>query len=195
MLLMSSSRRVKHAEVVGSGWRPLLARSTAVRARGPIPIATNSGCTTAGTSPASERDRTFLGTLRKLGVLREEPRGVARLGQLPIGLAPLDRRRVDQEVEAQAGHVDSNAVAILDEGDGSAVDGLWRHVADAEPPRAAAEATVGDEGAIVTTAHPLECAGDRQHLAHAGPALGTLVADHDDRARLDRPAEDGLHGR
>src|SRR6266436_6544578 len=116
---MSSSRRVKPEAVLRSGWRPRPARSIAVRARGPIPIATNSGCTTAGTSPASERDRAFLGTLRELGVLREEPRGVARLGQLPIGLAPLDRRRVDQEVEAQAGHVDPNAVAILDEGNGS----------------------------------------------------------------------------
>ena len=39
----------------------------------------------------------------------------------------------------------------------------------------------------------LHGAGDGEHLAHAGPALRSLVADHDDVAGLDRAGEDRVH--
>ena len=73
-----------------------------------------------------------------------------------------------------------------------AADGRLRaDVADAEAARAAGEAPVGDERDLLAGALAVERRRRRQHLAHAGAALGALVADDDDvavlvLARLDR---------
>src|SRR5256886_16339188 len=55
------------------------------------------------------RDRAALGALRELGVLREDAARVARLGQLPVRLAPVELGGVDQEVERVAGCVGHDA--------------------------------------------------------------------------------------
>ena len=73
----------------------------------------------------------------------------------------------------------------LHQGDGAAVLGFGRDVADDEAVRAAGEAAVGDEGDVVAQAGADDGAGGREHLGHAGAALGAFVADDDDVAFLD----------
>nr|ABZ08895.1 hypothetical protein ALOHA_HF4000APKG5H11ctg2g13 [uncultured marine microorganism HF4000_APKG5H11] len=56
----------------------------------------------------------------------------------------------------------------------------------------AGEPAVGDQGNIVAQSLSHDGGGDRQHLLHAGPALGSFVADDDDVPRLDIAPLDGL---
>ena len=80
--------------------------------------------------------------------------------------------------------VEHDDVAVADEADRTA-DGSFRpDMADAEAARRAREASVRDEGDLVAHALAVERGGRRQHLAHAGPALRTLVADDEDVALL-----------
>ena len=58
-------------------------------------------------------------------------------------------------------------------------------MADAEPARRAGEAPVGDQRDRFAQARADDRAGDREHLAHAGPAARPLVPDDDDVARFD----------
>ena len=57
-------------------------------------------------------------------------------------------------------------------------------MADAEAARGAREAAVGDQRDLLADALAVERRRGRQHLAHAGAALGALVADDDDVAFL-----------
>ena len=50
-------------------------------------------------------------------------------------------------------------------------------VADAQAGGAAGEPAVGHQQHVLAETRALDGAGDRQHLAHAGPALGPLVAN------------------
>lgn len=70
------------------------------------------------------------------------------------------------------------APSHLDQGDGAADLRLGRDVADHEAVAAAAEASVGDERALLAQAGAHDGGGGREHLGHAGAALGALVADH-----------------
>src|SRR6185437_16670126 len=79
--------------------------------------------------------------------------------------------------------VDGDDVAVLDEGDRPAGRGFRSHVADAEPSRRTREAPVGDERNVLH-ALTIERGSGRQHLAHAGSALRTLVADDEHLAFL-----------
>lgn len=67
------------------------------------------------------------------------------------------------------------------QGDGTALLGLRRHMANHESVRAAAEATVGDEGTVIAQARAHDGAGGGEHLRHARAALGALVPDHNHR--------------
>ena len=79
--------------------------------------------------------------------------------------------------------------------DRAAVHGLGSDVAGHEPARGAREAAVGEQRDLVAEPLPHERRGDREHLAHARPAGGALVADHDDVAGQDLAARDGGHRR
>src|SRR5690606_15771920 len=68
-----------------------------------------------------------------------------------------------------------------------------RNVADAEAARAAREATVGQQGNRFAEAGADQRAGHTQHLAHAGAAAWSFVADDDDIARDDPALSDGVH--
>jgi hypothetical protein len=65
-------------------------------------------------------------------VLGQDAAGVARLRQLPLGATAGQGGLVHEEVDRVLHDVDGDAVALLDEGDRPAVDGLGGHVADAE---------------------------------------------------------------
>ena len=58
-------------------------------------------------------------------------------------------------------------------------------MADHEAVGGAAEAAVGDERDAVSESAPDDRRRDAEHLAHAGASLRSLVADHDNVARLD----------
>ena len=57
---------------------------------------------------------------------------------------------------------------------------IRRTPADDKPVGSTREASVGDEGAILAQARAHDGRRGREHLGHAGPTLGSLVADHDD---------------
>src|SRR5829696_8069564 len=59
---------------------------------------------------------------------------------------------------------------------------LGPDMADAEAARRAREAPVGDQRHLLAHALAIKCGSGRQHLAHAGAALGAFIADHDHRA-------------
>ena len=67
-------------------------------------------------------------------------------------------------------------------------------MADAQPRRPAGEPAVGEQQDVLAQAGALDGAGDGEHLAHARPALGALVADDDDVAGAQRALGDGVHG-
>ena len=114
---------------------------------------------------------------------------------LHFGHALGDHRRVDQQIEASIGHVDLDDVAVSNRNDRTVVDGLRGNMADAEAPRAAGKASVGDERAVRSPTCAFQGTGDGEHLAHSRPTLGTFVADHENGARLDLAGEDGIHRR
>ena len=89
--------------------------------------------------------------------------------------------------------VDRDRVAFLDERDRAAGLRLRRDVADDHAPRASREASVRDESDRLAEPLPDQRRGRREHLLHAGPALRSLVADHDDVAGADLLRHDRLH--
>src|ERR1700732_805272 len=80
----------------------------------------------------------------------------------------------------------------MDECDKSA-DRCFRCPAPApQPVRPAGEAAVGDKPTRITQTRPYNRRGRREHLAHPGPALRPLVANHQHVALLDLPGEDRI---
>ncbi len=67
-------------------------------------------------------------------------------------------------------------------------------MSDAEALRAAGESPVGNKSTVASSSSTGHGACDGEHLAHTRAALRSLVADHDDRTRRDRPGQDGVHG-
>src|SRR5690606_14474525 len=66
------------------------------------------------------------------------------------------------------------------------------HMADAQSGGRTREAAVGDEAHVVTDPLTHERRRHGEHLAHAGAALGTLVANNHAIAGLDLLAFDGM---
>src|SRR5665647_942398 len=63
------------------------------------------------------------------------------------------------------------------------------------PSTASGESTVGQQQHILAETRALDGTGDRQHLAHARPALGSFIADDHDVAGYHRAIRDGVHRR
>jgi hypothetical protein len=83
----------------------------------------------------------------------------------------------------------------LNQGDGAAHGGFGGHVTNHHAPGAAREAAVGDQAHALAQTRTDERTGGRQHLGHAGPALGAQVAQHHHVAGLDPAVQDGLERR
>src|SRR4051794_25843463 len=84
----------------------------------------------------------------QFGVFRQDTAGIpGRLG-CPTIAPPGDFSIIDVEIDALGADIDRDAVPVGHEGDGPGVDRFGGDVADAEPPRAAREAPIGDEGAV-----------------------------------------------
>ena len=88
--------------------------------------------------------------------------------------------------------VDADGVAILDQSDRAALGRLGADMADAEAAGGAGEAPIGDQCHLLAHAEAIERSGGREHLAHAGAALGAFVADDDHFALYDLAVLDGL---
>ena len=88
----------------------------------------------------------------QLGVLGQHALGELGRQRLPAHLAGFELGLVHQQVEAAGGDVHADPVAVLDEGDGTAVDRFRRDVADAQAGGAAGEAAVGQQQDILAQA-------------------------------------------
>ena len=75
-------------------------------------------------------------------------------------------------------------VAVAQQRDRAADRGLGADMADAEAARRAGEPSVGDQRDLAAHALAVERGGGRQHLTHAGAALGTLIANDEHVAFL-----------
>src|SRR3990172_8082423 len=112
--------------------------------------------------PALERDRPRLPRLRTL---------------FQLSLVKLDIERALLGVE-------HDHVPVADERDGAADGSLRPDMADAKAARGAREAAIGDERHLVAHALAVDRRRGRQHLAHAGAAPRSLIADDDHVAFL-----------
>ena len=81
--------------------------------------------------------------------------------------------------------VDRDLVAVLDQRDRAAFLSLGRDVADDKAVRAAGESAVGHQRHVVAQAGAHDGRSRREHLGHAGAALGPFVADDDHVALFD----------
>src|SRR3546814_5296642 len=79
--------------------------------------------------------------------------------------------------------VDDDRVALADQGDGAALVGFRRDVADDHAPGPAGEPAIGDEADAFAQSAPDDGRGRGQHLRHPGPALRPEIAQHQDVAR------------
>eukprot|EP00982_Pelagococcus_subviridis_P017416 31537-Pelagococcus_subviridis.AAC.2 len=115
-----------------------------------------------------------------LDVLVQRPsRRLERLSR-PLLLPRLPLRVVDVErVHRPLLRVDLDDVAVLDQADRAAGLRLRADVADDEPVRAAAEAAVGDERAVLPEAGAHDRGRRGQHLGHPGSAFRAFVSNHD----------------
>ena len=133
-----------------------------------------------------------LAGLDELDVFAQRAAGVGWWFGLPGGEAVLELFGGDFDVELEVVEVDFDGVAVLDGGDGAADCGFGAYVSDDGAVGAAGEASVGDEVDLLAEALSDECAGDGEHLSHAGSAFGAFVADDDDVASFDlSPLERG----
>ena len=114
-----------------------------------------------------------------------------RRGRAPRFGASGQLCRRDLDVERPLGEVDRDDVAVAQQADRSALGRLGRHVADAESARSAREPSVGDERNGFADRHAFEKAGERQHLAHAGPTSRSFVAHDDDISFVQQPFHRG----
>src|SRR5260221_10036300 len=119
--------------------------------------------------------------------LRVFPQG-ARLVVVPARLPFLAARRqlgiAELDTERAGLGVQGDDVAVAQQPDRTADRRLGSDMADAEAAGGAGAATVGDERHLLAHALAVNGRGGREHLAHAGAAARSLVADDDDLARL-----------
>src|ERR1700722_6280106 len=139
---------------------------------------------------AGVNHRAFFSVAHGLGITPQRARLIFGLPRLPC-LAPLGQflvRELDRERAVDRVHHDD--VAVLQQADRPADRRLGTDMSDAETARAAGEAAVGDERHVVARALTVKRGGGGQHLAHAGAAARTLVADHQHVALLVFPRLD-----
>ena len=97
-------------------------------------------------------------------------------------------------VQALVIGVDGDPVAFLQQADGAADRSFRCHMADHQAIGAAGEAPIGDQAHAIAQSGADQRRSGGKHLAHARPALGAFVANHDHIAGLDLVVQDGGHG-
>ncbi len=84
----------------------------------------------------------------------------------------------DFEREPAGFCIDDDAIAVPDQRQRSADPCFRRDIADHHAAGGAGEAAIGEQRDLLAHALPVDQRGHRKHLAHARPALGTFVANH-----------------
>src|ERR687897_443995 len=97
--------------------------------------------------------------------------------RLPFALARFPLRVGQPHIERAVLGIEFNDIAIAQKPDRPARRGFRPNMADAKAARGAGETSVSNERYFVAHALAIERGGGREHLAHARPTLGTLVAD------------------
>src|SRR6185312_1176556 len=119
-----------------------------------------------------------------LGVFPQRAGTEMCLARLPLGLALGELLGADVAVDRALVGVDGDDVAVAQKPDRTADRRFRADMADAEPARRAGETAIGDERDLVAHALAIERRGRREHLAHAGAAARSLIADDENLAFL-----------
>jgi hypothetical protein len=110
-------------------------------------------------------------------------------------LASLYQNRfINKQVKLALADVDANFVAMFNEGNWSAIDGFWCHVADAKSSSAATESAISNKHYFFAKSSTLNSAGDHKHFAHAWSTLRAFVPDDYNITGLNVTAFEGIHG-
>src|SRR5689334_7249806 len=97
--------------------------------------------------------------------------------RLPILRAPIELSLAELDVERAALRIERDDVTVAHERDRAANRRLRTDMADAKAARGAGKTAIGNQRDLGAHALPIKSGRGRQHFAHAGSALGTLVAD------------------
>src|SRR5690242_14137855 len=127
-------------------------------------------------------DRAVDGGAHLLGVFPQVTRAVVVFARLPLALALGQFVGGQLHVERSLHGIDLDDVAVADQPDRAADRRFRSDMADAEAARRAGEASVGDERDLFAGALAVERGRGREHLAHAGAAARSLVADDENLA-------------
>src|SRR3954447_21882726 len=119
-----------------------------------------------------------------LGIFPKRTRRVIRLARRPFGFALRKLGVAQLYVKGAYVRIDLDDIAILRQRDRPTDRGFRPDMADAEAAGSAGEAAIGDQSDLAAHALSGQCRGGLQHLAHAGTAARTLVADDQDLAFL-----------
>src|ERR1019366_478214 len=145
------------------------------------------------TRTSSRRDRALLCSLDETGELFQYSSGIPRSKGLHVSSPSGEFVVAHQQVDRVSVDVNLYLVTVGHQSNRSPVEGFGRHVAHAESVRTAAETAVGDQRAVTTATDALHGARHREHLAHARPGAGSLVADHHHGPWLDLVGHDRGH--
>src|SRR5258708_2923104 len=120
--------------------------------------------------------------------------GVAGSLGLPSREATSDFGVAQVNGESALFRVDGDAIAIFDDGNGTANLGFGCNMADDHPVCAAGETAICDQADRLAVALANEGCGNCQHLAHTWPALWPFIADHGHIPMGDLMLHDSLEG-
>ncbi len=116
-----------------------------------------------------------------------------RRRRLPCGEPSLDLFLRHFECEGARGDVEDDCFAFSNRGNRPTHGGFGRDVADHQTARRAAEAAIGHERHFFAQTFADNRRRDAQHFTHAGAAFRAFITNHDDIARFDLFARQGLH--
>ena len=124
------------------------------------------------------RDRAAGGLADQTCIFGERACPMPRRTRLP-GLPPqCEFLLVDQNVHPACAGIDPDAIAVAQQRQRSADKGFRRDIADTHAARRTGKPSVGDQRDLLAHSLPVDQRGDAEHLAHAGTADRTFIADH-----------------
>src|SRR5215472_7847105 len=137
-------------------------------------------------------DGTAVSARHERCVLGQRAGGVVRLRPAPRGSPARHLGVVDEEVKPPLHYVQDDLVAVGNKRHRTAVPRFRRDMPDARTERGPREPAVGEQRDVLAEPCTLDGRRDREHLAHAGTALGALVPDAQYVALADVAARHGL---
>ena len=124
-------------------------------------------------------DRALGSGTDQTGVFGQHAMGDFGFGRCPAGAACIE---IGIGFDDAACGIDDDSIAIAQQPYRAATDRFRRDMADDKAVARAAEAAIGHQGNLIAEPASDQGRGDGEHLAHAGAAGRTFVADDDDVA-------------